>query len=646
MVQPLADDVEVDLVGDKIVVSRPAGLVLSAAGEMGRRGYRPVVLDAQAWGFDREADFGDRQKTLIAAAAAAPEGKRMPPRFELARFYLAREMYPEAKGVLDVALAEDHPTAEDSTGLVMRAIANIMMGRVEEGLADLASPLVGSSHDAQLWRALAYAKQGRWAEAGESFRKMDTAITTLPIELQRQVILEAVRASIETRDFAAAAAKLGDFETLGAPKELEPRIAVLAGRLAEGTGHNEDALADYRLAADSSDRIAAARGRLHDILLRLALGDMKRPDVISALESLTTFWRGDDTEIDALQVLARLYTEEGRYREAFHVMRTAFKAHPNAELTRGIQDEAAATFESLFLGGKGDALPAVEALALFYDFRELTPIGRRGDEMVRRLSDRLVAVDLLDQAAELLQHQVDHRLQGAGRAQVAARLAVIYLMNRKPDMALAVLRSTRTADLANELRNQRLLIEARALSDIGRHDVAIDIISNINSREADRVRADAFWAAKRWRESAEQIELMYGERWKEFEPLTDPERVDLLRAAIGYAIDDDAIGLGRFREKYAGMMAEGADRHAFAVATAPLSATSAEFREVVRQIAAVDTLDGFLRDLHARYSETGSTAPGVNAPDSFPPVSPVPASSTPPAPSAPASRPAGAAANG
>ena len=84
-------------------------------------------------------------------------------------------------------------------------------------------------------------------------------------------------------------------------------------------------------------------------------------------------------------------------------------------------------------------MPPIEALGLFYDFRELTPIGRRGDEMIRRLADRLVSVDLLDQAAELLQHQVDHRLQGGARAQVATRLAVVYLMNRKPDRALATL---------------------------------------------------------------------------------------------------------------------------------------------------------------------------------------------------------------
>ena len=177
------------------------------------------------------------------------------------------------------------------------------------------------------------------------------------------------------------------------------------------------------------------------------VGDMPRKDVIHELETLTTVWRGDETEIEGLKLLAHLYTEDGRYRDAFHVMRTALMAHPNSDLTRKIQDEAAATFDSLFLAGKGDALPPIEALGLFYDFRELTPIGRRGDEMIRRLADRLVSVDLLDQAAELLQHQVDHRLQGAARAQVATRLAMIYLMNRKPDRALATLQATRTAEL-------------------------------------------------------------------------------------------------------------------------------------------------------------------------------------------------------
>src|SRR6202163_4582905 len=109
--------------------------------------------------------------------------------------------------------------------------------------------------------------------------------------------------------------------------------------------------------------------------------------------------------------------------------------------------------------------------------------------MIRRLADRLVAVDLLDQASELLQYQIDRRLEGAARAQVAARLAMVYLMNRKPDRAIVALRTTRIADLSGELRQQRLLLEARAQRDIGRHDLALHTISNITGREAVRLRS-------------------------------------------------------------------------------------------------------------------------------------------------------------
>jgi hypothetical protein len=165
----------------------------------------------------------------------------------------------------------------------------------------------------------------------------------------------------------------------------------------------------------------------------------------------------------------------------------------------------------------------------------------------------------------------------------------------------------------------------------------------VTSREAMRMRADAYWAAKRWRESSEQIELLFGDRWKDFEPLTAPERADLLRAAVGYAIADDTLGLGRFREKFAAKMAEGPDARVFEVATSPLKATGVEFRDLVRQIASVDTLEGFLRDLNARFPETGSFgAPATADPaPSVPPVAPGAAASTPAPQRAAQSRPPG-----
>jgi len=641
VIEPLADDINVDVVPDKVVVGRPIGLTLSASLQTVLRGtgLRPVMFDSQIWGFDREASYVERQSHLIAAAAAAPDSKRLLPRLDLARFYLARDMFPEAKGVLDVALADDRPAAEGGSATVLRAVAEVMMNRPGEALKDLAEPSVGDQHDAPLWRALAYARQGKWSQARGGFKMVEAAVATLPIELQRVALKDETRSAIEVGDFAGASTELNNFETIGIPHDMEPVIAILMGRVAEGMGHSEDALAAYRTAADSWDRPAAAQGRLRETTLRYQLGDLKRDDVISELESLTTIWRGDETEIEALKVLAHLYTGDGRYRDAFYVMRSAMAAHPDSDMTRQIQDEAAQTFDLLFLSGKGDAMPAIDALALFYDFRELTPIGRRGDEMIRRLADRLVSVDLLDQAADLLQYQVDHRLQGAARAQVATRLAVIYLMNRKADRALATLRATRTADLANEVRSQRLLLEARALSDLGRHELALEVIGNIDGREAIRLRSDILWSARRWGESSEQIELMYGDRYKDFQPLTDIERQDILRAEIGYALGEDSLGLGRFREKYAAKMAETPDARAFEIVSAPLGTSGAEFGAIAHAAASIDTLEGFLRDMKARYPDAGAISPPGEPPppDAAKPAAPS-ASSQPPEtrPAAPA----------
>src|SRR4029079_3000243 len=96
-------------------------------------------------------------------------------------------------------------------------------------------------------------------------------------------------------------------------------------------------------------------------------GELGKPDMITGLGQLTTAWRGDETEAEALQLLARLYTEEDRYRDAFQVMRVSLNVHPKSDLTRKIQQDAGETFDMLFLAGKGDAMPAIEALGLFYD---------------------------------------------------------------------------------------------------------------------------------------------------------------------------------------------------------------------------------------------------------------------------------------
>ncbi|MET4113609.1 tetratricopeptide (TPR) repeat protein [Bradyrhizobium sp. JR1.5] len=609
-IRPNSDEVGVEVGADKVILGKKGGLTLSPvdiSAERAPTAVRPV-FSPEAWRKGQSENFIARQNELITAISNVEPAMRSLPRLDLAQFYMSRAMYHEAKAVTELMLA-DPLNKEESGALIMHAIASILIGRPAQGLKDLANPVIGNSHDSQLWKALAYARQGKWADAREKFKNVEFAIASLPLDIQRIVTMEAMRASLEVKDYAGASKRRSELEVVGVSPEAAPGFAVLRGRLAEALGHDKDALDDYKFAVGSSDRPAAAEAKQLEVALRQKRDEIGKEDALRELETLSMTWRGDSIEVKTLQMLSQMFAENGRYRDALTAARTATKLQPNAEASRQAQDLASDLFTQIFLGPKGDELPPIEALGMFYEFRELTPIGRRGDELIRRLSDRLASIDLLDQAAELLQYQVDHRLEGAARAQVAARLSMIYLANRRPDMAITALRASRISDLSGELRQQRLLLEARAQSDVGRHDLALDIVSNVTGREVLRLRSDIFWAARRWRESAEQIELYYGERFRDFKPLNSVEKSDIIRAAVGYALADDSIGMSRFREKYAPLMSESADRLAFDIASKPTGASSAEFADIAKLAASVDTLDGFLREMKQRFPDATARAP-------------------------------------
>ncbi len=241
-------------------------------------------------------------------------------------------MYPEAKGVLDLALADTKPGLEDPVVLIVHSVASILMGRPAQGLQDLANPAIGTNYDSQLWKALADARQGKWAEAREKFKNVEFAITSLPIDLQRIVIAEAMRASLEVRDYSGAAKRGSDLEVIGLPPEMQPAIAVLRGRLAEGLGHEQDALDEYKMAADSADRAAATEASLLRIALLQKRDEINQAEALRQLETLSMMWRGDGLEVRALEMMARIYSDTGRYGESFAAARTATRLQPNSEL--------------------------------------------------------------------------------------------------------------------------------------------------------------------------------------------------------------------------------------------------------------------------------------------------------------------------
>ena len=63
------------------------------------------------------------------------------------------------------------PTPETAVAFLVRAIAQILMGRIDGALKDLSYPTVGNQHEAPLWRAVvAHAKANGYAATHLSIR--------------------------------------------------------------------------------------------------------------------------------------------------------------------------------------------------------------------------------------------------------------------------------------------------------------------------------------------------------------------------------------------------------------------------------------------------------------------------------------------
>ena len=131
--------------------------------------------------------------------------------------------------------------------------------------------------------------------------------------------------------------------------------------------------------------------------------------------------------------------------------------------------------------------------------------------MIRRMADRLVAVDLLGPAATLLAYQVDKRLDGVAKAQVSTRLAAIYLMDHKPQDAINMLHNSQITGLPDDTVHERLLLEARAFAALKQWDNALDLIAVDNAADTRRLRADIYWESGNWDVAGQKTEELLGD---------------------------------------------------------------------------------------------------------------------------------------
>ena len=350
------------------------------------------------------------------------------------------------------------------------------------------------------------------------------------------------------------------------------------------------------------------RAELALISLGLSKGDTPTSDAIKRLEDIRFRWRGDEIELSILRKLGDLYLASDDYRNGLSILRTAATHFAGNDQSKEITEQMTDAFTRLYLGGQADKLKPVTALALYDEFRELTPAGQKGDDIIQKLADRLVDVDLLHRAAQLLEHQIRFRLQAIPKARVGAKLALIQLLDRNPEAAIAALKSSEFPNMPLDVSDDRRRIRAKANFELGRRSEAISLLAGDISHEADLLKADIYWQGEDWAQAARILQRLVGNPPNENTTYDGEQARIVLNLAVALQLNNDRAGLKQLRALYGPAMQAGPLRDSFDFISRGSVGGATDISTITRQLSEVEHFDTFLANYRERLLPTRSAA--------------------------------------
>lgn len=606
VVAPKTEDFELRRGIDGFVLVRPMGMALSdtqnipIAGAL--TGDTPGVVDLKSWQLGPKANFTRNLDQMRRAAVQemADGAGGVQKRMDLARFLVAWDLGAEATGVL-TQLKSDVTTLDRAAEFIaLEGIAKVMQGRGKEGLEILSQPEIVDDPASQLWAGLAAQQSGNSEEALVRFGRGASAIGKFGPGQRAVFLLANARALLETGNADSALLLAGRAQTEAMDMPTRQRAGLAVATAQGRIGKIDDALANLTILAGGADPEVSSRARYEKAILAFENDKATLPETIRALDALRYAWRGDDLEINLLRRLGELYIKGGDIRSGLTTMTSATSLRTDLPAARLLRDELFKQFKYLFLEGGADGMPPVQALALFYDFKDLAPIGPEGDRMVRGLADRLVALDLLPQATQLLQHQVDKRLEGFAKAQVATDLAAIYLMDRRAEDALKAIWNSRVTQLPEALNAQRRMIEAAALAELGRTEHGLEIIEFDTSQDAARLRAELHLRAGDWTLAATSARATLPIVKASLEP---EEAGEVLRTAIASTLAGQNDAVANLVIAYGPAMGKSALAEAFNVVTNPAVPEPAVLQKALASVTGGSPYHGLMKRLRGRLAD-------------------------------------------
>lgn len=556
------------------------------------------------WKVADQAAFNQRRQQIMKQITESADDKTSFHRLNLAHLYLGENLNSEALAVLNLIKQSDPDFYVSYQLAALHGAANFMMERYNTAAADFNDPSLEGEEEIEFWKNTTALMQGVTTKsiAFSTFEKQ--YVRNYPPDMRRRLTIIAADQMLTKKRYNTALRflnQLADAKLLGPVKEYAD---ILIGRIYfDMNKYDLSRKMLEPLVENSKKRFIRSSAQFYLASIDFQEGKIERKELIRRLDRLRMVWRGDSLEPTVLTALGDLYVEEGDYISALRSWRDLTRSYPENPDTQNILAKMSQTFTDLFNKGKADALPPIEALAIYYEFRDLTPVDSTGDRMIQNLADRLASVDLLDRAAALLEHQVTYRLQKEDRSRVGARLAMIYLLNKQPQMAVDALERTGYGNNPILLERQRNQIAAMAYSELSDGQTALALLRSDKSTDAKDIRMDVYWNGKDWQNVIATGENILASRSDITAPLSLHETQTLLRLAIAYSYTRDTLQLQYLRDYFSPLINDPERKGIFTFLTSNLEPL--DNRNIMQLSQQLSNMQNFIQNYQTRVSEQG-----------------------------------------
>ncbi len=520
-------------------------------------------------------------------------------RLRMAQIYLSDGMSAEAIAFLD-GINRTNPSFYRTAKLAgLRGAANFLMSRFIDAAKDFSAAELNNNKEMDYWRAVLSDLLGNSGQTYDYLGMNEDYISKYPPVFRQKLAIVAADRAIAAKEYNVA---LQIFDALHKENLLDSinvYINFLMAKISLSTGQEKDGLeALEKLADDDKHPFVRARAEFTLIAREMDAG-MDKDEAIDRLERLRLAWHGDGLELQILTILGELYNERKDYVNAMRVWNNGVQGFKNTAAAIDMARKMAETFIIMFNNDEITSnLSPLEALALYYEYRTYMPSGTAGNEMIDRLAEKLIGVDLLDQASSLLDHQMRVQSEKEPRSRIGAKLATIYLLNHQPQKALNALQDSVYGENSVLLRLLRNRITAECMVDMEKFDLALQTLGNDDDVEAEKIRASIYWKTKDWQNMAARIENILKNRPDITAPITVEESEFLIKLALSYAFQDNKEQMQYLRDYFAPLMANNPNKKVFDFVTSQdIEPNSRNFDSV---IASLVNTRSFIENYRAR----------------------------------------------